>query len=228
MRYLLIADSTSLLRRSSRFPAVEDLGRRAGAAAALLDPAQEPQVEAVVALREDRMVRRRVPQDRNRAAVLGDGLEGLDGEVERRLRIEAEVALLGERRVHQDERQLPGARLAPPGVPEPVRVRRPRAQARAGRPADARVVAQPGRAQLRREPVRRAPQVVVPQALRRIEQGSLFRDPARALTRLVRGVEADLAAVFGGALDRARERGLVALRVAVVRVFLAREEEARR
>src|SRR2546423_2179128 len=165
MRYLLIADCTSLLRRSRRFQAVEDLGRRAGAADALLDPPHDPQVEAVVALREDRMVRGRVPEDCDRAAVLGDGLEGLDGEVERRLRIKAEVALLGERCVHEDERELPRTRFAPLWIPEPVRIRRARAQTRASRPADARVVAQPGRAQLRRESVRRAPQVGGPQAL---------------------------------------------------------------
>ena len=53
---------------------------------------------------------------------------------------ETEVALLGQRGVHQDERQLPRARLAPLRVPEPVRVRRARAQAGQRGPADARVV----------------------------------------------------------------------------------------
>src|SRR6266536_392090 len=150
-------------------------------AALLVDPAQEPVVETVVALREQRMVRRRVPEDRDGAAVPGHGLEVYIAEVEGSLRIEAEVALLGEGGVHQDERQLPRAGLAALGVPEAVRVRRSRAEARTRGPADARVVPQPRSAQLGREPLRGAPQVVVPQALRRIEESSLFRDAARTL-----------------------------------------------
>src|SRR6266496_4504144 len=112
MWHLLVADRASLLRCSSCFPAVERLGGSARPAALLVDPAQEPVVETVVALREQRMVRRRVPEDRDGAAVLGHGLEGLDGEVEGSLRIEAEVALLGERRVHEDKRELPRTRFA--------------------------------------------------------------------------------------------------------------------
>src|SRR6266550_190564 len=195
MWHLLVADRASLRRCSSCFPAVERLGGRAGLAAAFLDPAQQSAVKAVVALRENRVVRRRVPKDGYGAAMLHDRLERLHREVEGGVRPEAEVALLGEGGVHQDERQLPRAGLAALGVPEAVRVRRSGAEARTRGPADARVVPQLSSAQLGREPLRGAPQVVVPQALRRIEEGSLFRDAARALTRFVRGVEADLAAV---------------------------------
>src|SRR5437764_1427909 len=77
MWHLLVADRASLLRCSSCFPAVERLGRRAGAAAAFLDPAQQSAVEAVVALREDRVVRRRVPKDGYGAAMRGDRLARL-------------------------------------------------------------------------------------------------------------------------------------------------------
>src|SRR5439155_72553 len=102
----------------------------------------------------------------------------LHREVEGGVRPEAEVALLGEGSVHQDERQLPRAGLAALGVPEAVRVRRSGAEARTRGPADARVVPQLRSAQLGREPLRGAPQVVVPQALRRIEESSLFRHAA--------------------------------------------------
>ena len=88
------------------------------------------------------MVRGRVPEDRDGAAVLGDRLERGDRGLVGGIGVEPEVALLGQRRVHQDERQLPGARLAALRVPEAVRVRRPRPQARQRGPADARVVAQ--------------------------------------------------------------------------------------
>src|ERR1043166_9907792 len=96
-----------------------------------------------------------MPEDRHRAAVLGYGREGLDRNLERGLRVEAEVALFGEGRVHEDERQLPRARFAPLGIPEAVRVRGARAETRPWRPAAARVVPQPRRAQLGREPLDR-------------------------------------------------------------------------
>src|ERR1043166_6509492 len=96
----------------ARLPAVERLGRGSGAAAVLVDPVEQPPVEPVVALRENRVVRGRMPEDRHRAAVLGYGLEGLDRNLERGLRVEAEVALFGKGRVPEDEREPPPAPLA--------------------------------------------------------------------------------------------------------------------
>ena len=66
------------------------------------------------------------------------------------------------------------------------------------------------------------------QALRVVEQLRLLRDRTRRLSRAVGGVEPDLEPGGGGSLERALQRRLVALGVAVVRVLLAREEEAGR
>ena len=66
-----------------------------------------------------------MPEERDGAAVLGDRLERRDRRLERGLRLQPEVALLGEGRVHHREGQLPAARLRPLGVPEAIRVRRP-------------------------------------------------------------------------------------------------------
>ena len=63
------------------------------------------------------MVRRRVPEDRDGATVLGNRLEGLDRGLEAARGVQAAVPLLGERRVHHDERQLPSAWLVALGVP---------------------------------------------------------------------------------------------------------------
>ena len=129
----------------------------------LVDPLEQARVDAVVAAGETWVVRGRVPEDRDGASVLGNRLEGLDRDREPALGVQSAVPLLRERRVHHDERQLPRAGLAALGVPQPVRVRRSRAQARPRRPGDARVVAQARRAQLSRKATRVAAQVVVPQ-----------------------------------------------------------------
>src|SRR5207253_4528132 len=64
--------------------------------------------------------------------------------------------------------------------------------------------------------------------LRPFEERGLLSDCSRVVAGSIRRVKADLAAVGGSASERARERRLVALRVAVVRVVLPREEKAGR
>ena len=173
-------------------------------------------------------MRGRVPEDRDRAAVLGDRLERGDRGLVGGSGVEAEVALLGQRRVHQDEGQLPGARFSALRVPEPVRVRRPGAQARQRGPADARVVAQARLSQLGRQPGGVAAQVVVAQALDLAEGSRLLRDRAGLLPGAVRGVQRDLDPGRPCLLERLAQCRAVALRVAVLRGLLAGEEEAGR
>ena len=179
-------------------------------------------------VREPRVVRGRVPEDRDRATVLGDRLERSDRGLVGGSGVEAEVALLGERRVHQDEGQLPGARFSALRVPEPVRVRRPGAQARQRGPADARVVAQARLSQLGRQPGGVAAQVVVAQALDLAEGSRLLCDRAGLLSGAVRGVQRDLDPGRPCLLERLAQCRAVALRVAVLRSLLAGEEEAGR
>ena len=104
-----------------------------------------------------------MPEDRDGAAVLGNRLKGFDRGLEAALRVQAAVALLGERGVHHDERQLPRAGLAALSVPEPYGYGVP-ARNPAVAPADARVVAQAPISKLRRQPSRITAQVVVPRA----------------------------------------------------------------
>ena len=174
------------------------------------------------------MVHRRVPEQGDGAAVLGDRLERRDRCLEGGLGPEGEVALLGQGRVHQDEGQLPGARFPALRVPEPVGVRRPCAQPRQRRPADARVVAQARLSQLGRQTFRIAAQVVVAQALDPAERPRLLRDRARPLPGAIRGVQCELDSGRPCSLERLAQRGPVALRLAVLRRLLAREEEAGR
>src|SRR5919201_1332488 len=87
---------------------------------------------------------------------------------------------------------------------------------------------QPEGAQLRGEPIGMAAQVVVPQPLRRVQKLCFFGNRAGAVAGSVGSVEADLPPVGVRACQRLGEGGPGALRVAVVRVLLAGEEEARR
>ena len=106
------------LAPAAGFPAVERLGRRPRASAVLLDPAEQAQVEAVEALRRNRWCDGGCQRIAT-APPCSATLERRDGNVVSLLRTEVEIALLGQGGVHQDERQLPGARLTALGVPEP-------------------------------------------------------------------------------------------------------------
>ena len=53
-----------------------------------------------------------MPKDCDCTAVLGNGLQGLDRQAERRVGSQAEVALLRKGGVHEDEREFPAAGLS--------------------------------------------------------------------------------------------------------------------